>query len=475
MSQHSTNSINRQLISRVETFLRSGIPGLCILGLIMTVATPAQTAVKTTPYQEFVKALNIVDQTQLTIFTDEQPPDKDETIAIYKSRLENVKQQLDSNAPDYESELEVKRIQLMRQILADTIEQYNDQYANYISPDALKKYNARRNGNFVGVGLKFRAVKDEHPLAIGPLQGGPMADKDIEPGDKLISVDGTSLFKLTSSEVVKALKGPANSVASLTVSRNGKEHTLEINRASVDLHYTDAELLNKTVGYIKISRFGSKTHLRVEKLLDELLSQGAQSIILDLRDNPGGSTRAARAIVSMFSIEEDVYCERYKTGAVKKLPRYGDHKTDLPLAVLINNESMSSSEIVAGAIQSNERGIIIGSPSYGKGLVQKIFNLQAPLGGAVRTTIAVFGRPDHQIIHGAGIVPDYYIQTDSDFMFRRTGSLNIADDARAFQRTLLERDVRKKYPVKADEIISAPDLQLQTAINKLQVTISSTQ
>ena len=140
----------------------------------------------------------------------------------------------------------------------------------------------------------------------------------------------------------------------------------------------------------------------------------------------------------------------------------------MPLAVLINGDSMSSSEIVAGAIQSYDRGIIIGSRSFGKGLVQKVFNLEAPLGGAVRTTIAVFGRPDHQLIHATGILPDILIETDSDFMYRRVGSLNISADAKAFQRKLLERDTRAKHPEKADEHIAAIDLQLQTAIHKLQ-------
>jgi len=438
-----------------------------LLGILMTVATPAQSAVKVTAYSEFVKALNIVQQTQLTIFTDATPQTKEEIIEDYKKRVVVIEQELDKNTADYEATIEKKRIELMRSMLAETLEKYNDQYANYIYPDALKKYNSRRNGNFVGVGLKFRAVKDDYPLAIGALTGGPMDGKDIKPGDKLISVDDKPLKALASKEVVAALKGPVNSTAVIKVLRDEKEHVVQVQRSAVELHYADAKLINENIGYIKVSRFGSKTHLRVEKFLKNLLAQGASSFILDLRDNPGGSTRAARAIVSMFSTENDIYRERYKTGAEKPLPRHGEHATDLPLAVLINRDSMSSSEIVAGAIQSYDRGIVIGSPSFGKGLVQKVFNLSAPLGGAVRTTIAVFARPDNQIIHAAGIVPDIYIETDSDFMYRRVGSLNIADEAKAFQRKLLEKDIREKNPEKADVFIAATDLQLQTAINKL--------
>ena len=295
-----------------------------------------------------------------------------------------------------------------------------------------------------------------------------MDNKDIQPGDQLISVDNTRLFKLSTSQVVAALKGPENSTAILEISRNGSIHKIDVTRSAVELHYADAQIISPNIGYIKVSRFGSTTHTRVKQFVTDLIQNGAESFILDLRDNPGGSTRAARAIVSLFSKEQNMYCERYESGTVKQLPRHGEHVTDLPLAVLINGASMSSSEIVAGAIQTYNRGIIIGSPSFGKGLVQKVFNLAAPLGGAVRTTIAVFGRPDHQLIHGAGIVPDVYIESDSDFMFRRTGSLNISADAKEFQRTLLEERVAKEQPERAREFIEAPDLQLQAAIDKLQ-------
>jgi len=453
---------------RNSSLTRHRLLSASLIGIFMTVATPAQSAVKVTAYAEFVKALNIVHQTQLTMFTDLVPQTREEIIADYKKRLQKIENELDKNATDFAKVAEEKRIELMRTVLAETIETYNDQYANYLYPNALKKYNSRRNGKFVGVGLKFRAAKDDYPLVIGPLTGGPMDGKDIIPGDKLVSVDNKPLKALDSKEIVAALKGPDNSIAVIKVLRGNAEHIVEVQRAAVELHYADAKLLEQNIGYIKISRFGGNTHKRVGRLLADLISDGATSFILDLRDNPGGSTRAARAIVSMFSKENEIYFERYKTGAVKQLPRHGEHVTNLPLAVLINGDSQSSSEIVAGAIQSYNRGVIIGSPSFGKGLVQKVFNLAAPLGGAVRTTIAVFGRPGHQLIHATGVVPDIYVETDSDFMYRRVGSLNIAEDAKAFQRKLLEEDTRAKQPEKADEYIAAIDLQLQTAINKLQ-------
>ena len=318
-----------------------------------------------------------------------------------------------------------------------------------------------------GIGLKFRAIPNDYPIAIGPLTGGPLDGKDIEPGDKLVEIDNTSLFELSSGDIETAFKGPSESIATLTIERDGTEHCLPVTRASVDLSYVDGELIQGDIGYIKISRFGSNTHKHVGNLLADQLLQGANSFILDLRDNPGGSTLAARAIVSMFCADQVVYFERFKNGATRQLLRIGEHKTDMPLAVLMNEQSMSSSEIVAGAVQSYDRGIVVGATSYGKGLIQKVFNLEAPLGGAIRTTIAEFGRPDEQMIHAVGVVPDKAVKTNSDFMFKRTGSLNVSKKTKAFQRTLLENAVRKKHPKRAKEFIAATDAQLDTAVKAL--------
>ena len=239
-------------------------------------------------------------------------------------------------------------------------------------------------------------------------------------------------------------------------------------RGPVKLQYARAEIIDNDIGYLKVSRFGGRTHIKVRELVTDLLNQSVTGIVLDLRDNPGGSTRAARSIASVFIKEESIYCEKYKSGTHRSLARHGEHLTDLPLAVLVNGNSMSSSEIVAGALQAYNRGTIIGEPTFGKGLIQKVFDLAPPLGGAIRTTIAQFATPVGQIIQAAGIVPDKFVRTDHDFMFRRTGSLNISDAARAYQRVLLEEKVRNDYPADAEKFITATDLQLTSAIDAVK-------
>jgi carboxyl-terminal processing protease len=417
------------------------------------------------PTTEFIRALDLIEQTQLELFIYSEPATTDDVLLELDRRL---------NSPEYPERVvhgTTREVAIMRELLSETIDRYEDRYANYISPRQLVAYGERRSGSYVGVGLKFRSVTDDYPLVIGALLGGPLANSDIKPGDRLVAVDGDGVKGYSTSKIRNRLKGAPNTEFELSIRRNNKLHTVKSTRRAVDLHYARAERLANNIGYIRITRFGGKTHNRVEALLKNLIADGISSVVLDLRDNPGGSTRAARAVVSMFSKSPHVYCEKYKSGKDRQLPRHGPHLTDLPLAILVNGDSKSSAEIVAGALQGQQRALIVGSPTFGKGLVQRVFNLAEPLGGALRTTIAMFGTQSHGLIHGNGIVPDYFLETEADFMFREGGSLNISSEARDYQRELLERHVRKKYrdsdADKADRLIDAKDEQLQLAIDLL--------
>ena len=221
-------------------------------------------------------------------------------------------------------------------------------------------------------------------------------------------------------------------------------------------------------GYLRVSRFGGNTHERAAELLDGLLQQGAKRLLLDLRDNPGGSTRAARAITTLFSDAKNVYCERYETGSTRKLPRHGNTLTALPLVVLVNEHSMSAAEIVAGALQDHGRAVLVGVPTYGKGLIQKVFRLKAPLGGAVRITIASYATPRETLIHGVGITPDRFVATAPRRLFAETGSLNISARARAFKRQLLEQRLTQDLPAdESKQLLSMRDEQLHAGLEEL--------
>jgi len=404
-----------------------------------------------------LKALDIIDTTQLSVFLQRE----------LQSRAELLSK-IDALEP---LPLE-KAISAMQALLNEVLSVYNDPFANYINPKQHKAYTQRRTGGFVGVGLKYRAIDDEYPLVLGALLGGPLEHRGIKPGDKIISADDTDLKSKSSRDVANYLKGEPNSVVMLRFERNGEQFNLEAKRQAVQLHYVRAEMLESNIGYLKVSRFGGKTHLRFKSLLQGLIDKNAKAIVLDLRDNPGGSTKAARNMMSLFDEAPWVFCEQYKSGAVKRLPREGNLLTDLPLVVLVNEYSMSSSEILAGALQDYKRAKLVGAPTYGKGLIQRVFPLEEPIGGAVRTTIAMYGTPSHKLLHGRGLVPDIYVPTPPERLYRETGSVNISDEARVFRRDLQIEQLRDKYPA---DVLKAyaqfPDAQLNVALSTVKVQL----
>ncbi len=401
-----------------------------------------------------LKALDIIDGTQLGVFLQRELPSR----AVLITQIDA----LESKPLD-------KAINAMQALLNEVLSVYNDPFANYINPKQHKAYTQRRTGGFVGVGLKYRAIDDEYPLLIGPLLGGPLEHQDIKPGDKIISADEVDLKSKSSREVADYLKGEPDSLVTLRFERKGKQHDIEAKRQAVQLHYARAEMLESNIGYIKVSRFGGNTHMRFKSLLQDLINQNAKAILLDLRDNPGGSTKAARNMMSMFDEAPWVFCEQYKNGTVKRLPRAGDRLTELPLVILVNEYSMSSSEILAGALQDYKRAKLVGAPTYGKGLIQRVFPLAEPIGGAVRTTIAMYGTPNHKLLHGRGLVPDIYVPTPPERLYRETGSVNISDEARAFRRDLQLQQLRDEYPEDVLKVYANyPDTQLDVALSTLK-------
>jgi len=404
-----------------------------------------------------LKALDIIDTTQLRVFLQRELPARSALVS-----------QIDALEPQPLN----KAIIAMQALLNEVLSVYNDPFANYINPKQHKAYTQRRTGGFVGVGMKYRAMDNEYPLVIGPLLGGPLEHRDIQPGDKIIKAGDTDLKFKTSREVSDILKGEPDSIVMLNLERNGTEIKLEAKRQAVQLHYARAEMLESGIGYLKVSRFGGKTHLRFKSLLQGLLNQNAKAVVLDLRDNPGGSTKAARNMMSLFDDAPWVFCEQYKNGSVKRLPRAGERITDVPMVVLVNEYSMSSSEILAGALQDYKRAKLIGAPTYGKGLIQRVYPLETPIGGAIRTTIAMYGTPNHTLLHGRGLVPDIYIPTPAERIYRETGSVNISDQARAFRRSLQLDELKDKYPPDVLESHAKyPDAQLAAALATLKLQL----
>ncbi len=272
-----------------------------------------------------------------------------------------------------------------------------DPHSVYIPKEDMARVTEEMKGDFVGIGVSFYTYKDTITV-IRPIEGGPSAKAGIKGGDRIIMADGDSLYgkNLEDGELVKKLKGTFNSKVKLKIYRKGEPELLDITvkRGKIPIKSVDAAyMLTKKLGYIKVNRFAESTYKEFKKGLNDLQNLGATEIALDLRDNPGGFLGIAEQIVDEF-LEDDklILFTKNKRGNIEKsfATSKGDFE-DGKIYVLIDENSASASEIVAGALQDNDKGIIVGRRSYGKGLVQREMDLGD--GSAVRLTVSRYYTP----------------------------------------------------------------------------------
>lgn len=257
-----------------------------------------------------------------------------------------------------------------------------DPHSVYIPARQRKSIAENMQGNFFGIGVSFFMHNDSVTI-IRVLDNGPSKAAGLLAGDRILIANGDTLFNknLSSEEIMQALKGNAGTLVNLTIFRksNGKTFSLDMNRGKVPLPSVESSyIVDKTVGYLKINRFSQTTYEEFDHAMNKLLALGMEGLILDLRDNPGGYLHTAKQISNDFlKKNQTIVITQSNLGEEEKSLAKGDGNfQEGGLVVLVNEQSASASEIVAGAIQDNDRGWVVGRRTFGKGLVQQ----QMPLG-----------------------------------------------------------------------------------------------
>jgi carboxyl-terminal processing protease len=291
-----------------------------------------------------------------------------------------------------------------------------DPHSVYITADQLKRINEDFQGSFDGIGVEFDVINDTITI-ITPISGGPSEALGIQAGDKIVKIDGQSAVGMSREDVPKKLRGPKGTQVTVTIYRPGTPNLLDftITRDKIPLYSVDASfMVNKDVAYIKVSRFSATTYDEFSKALADLKSQGMTKLILDLRNNPGGYLDQAFKMAGMFidKGKKIVYTK-------SRIPAYNDEYlsdggqyTDIPLILLVNDGSASASEIVAGAIQDWDRGLIVGENTFGKGLVQRQYDLSD--GSAIRVTTARYYTPSGRLIQKPYVGSQYKTFVDTE-------------------------------------------------------------
>jgi carboxyl-terminal processing protease len=292
------------------------------------------------------------------------------------------------------SELVEKTVTAMLQSL--------DPHSSYIPAAEFDVSNETLEGNFDGIGVEFNIIRDTIRV-INPIEGGPSEKVGIRAGDKLIKVGDENLTgnKITNKKVFETLRGKSGTTVNVTILRNGVKNPMpfKITRAAIPLYSLDAAYMTSAdIGYIKINKFAATTYNEYLKAFNDLNKQGMKKLILDLRGNPGGYLNAAVDISDEFLTNglQIVYTQgKANPKKTYRATQRGSFEKN-NLVILIDEGSASASEIVAGAIQDNDRGLIIGRRSFGKGLVQD--QMQLPDGSAIRLTVARYYTPTGRCI-----------------------------------------------------------------------------
>jgi len=277
-----------------------------------------------------------------------------------------------------------------------------DPHSVYFSPEELKEADEPLNGNFEGIGVQFNIFKDTI-MVVSPISGGPSERLGIRAGDRIVEVDGENAagIGITNRDVMKLLKGPKGTVVQVGIKREGVKEllTFDITRDKIPIYSIDAvHMVDKNIGYIKVSRFAKTTMDEFRDAIVELQDQGMKDLILDLQGNGGGMLRTAIDMSDEFLSGDKliVYTEGRAFEREDTFAQYKGLFEKGRLVVLIDEASASASEIVSGAVQDWDRGLVMGRRSFGKGLVQRPMRL--PDGSAVRLTVQKYYTPSGRCI-----------------------------------------------------------------------------
>lgn len=313
---------------------------------------------------------------------------------------------------------EVDKETLENGIYTGMVESLGDPYSTYYSAEELEEMERDVEGIYYGIGAYVGIDEDTQlPILTGIIEGAPAQDADLREGDIIYMVDGVSVQGMDTSEVVALIKGEENTVVHLTIVRSGETDYLEmdVTRRQVETPTVNYEMLENNIGYIQITEFDGVTTDQFTEALAVCKGSGMTGLILDLRSNPGGSLsvvcEVARKILpkGLIVYTEDKYGER------EEFTCNGANEIMVPMVVLVNDYSASAAEILAGAIQDHGKGILMGTQTYGKGIVQRIISLSD--GSAVKLTISTYYTPNGRDIHGEGIEPDEVIEFDGELYY----------------------------------------------------------
>lgn len=329
---------------------------------------------------------------------------------------------LDVNDADVDLELGIYK---------GVMESLKDPYSEYYSEEEFKALNEQTAGEFGGIGVEVTLNENGLIEIVSPIKGTPGEKAGLRTGDIITHIEGEAVNGYSLNQAVTLMRGEPNTDVNITILRgtgkNQEVKDFKITRAIIEVESVHSQMLDNNIGYVLLTGFQERTAKDFKTAVDSLISKGAKSLILDLRNNPGGLLDQTVEIADYLMDESTVISVRYKNDKNNEDIRVKDGKIDIPMVTLINGGSASASEVLSGALQDNKRSLIVGELSFGKGIIQQIYpvNNNGKKEG-VKLTVAEFYTPNGNQIHKVGISPDYEVKIPEGVT--KIGVENLEDD-----------------------------------------------
>lgn len=289
---------------------------------------------------------------------------------------------------------------------------YDDKYTVYYTADEYKKLMESTSGKFYGVGALCSINESGGVMVLDAFEDGPAYKAGVRDGDVVIKVDDTDITGMDLSSAVALIKGDKGTQVNLTIVRDDKTYVFSIIRDEIITKTVDYKMMENSIGYIQISQFDEVTTEQFKEALTDLNNQGLKGLIVDIRSNPGGLLNVVVDIVDEIIPKGLIVYTDDVNGNRKEYNGSSDNEITVPMAVLVDGNSASAAEIFAGAVQDYGKGKIIGTQTFGKGIVQTIQPLTD--GSAIKYTIAQYYTPKGQVIQGNGVTPNMVVELPKD-------------------------------------------------------------
>lgn len=327
---------------------------------------------------------------------------------------------LEYTLSQFRSELEKKYIgeindeELIEGAVKGYIDALGDPYTTYYTKKEMKTIMEETNGNFVGIGVYMTKDLEKNAiLIIKPIENSPAEKAGILPGDLITKVDDVEYTGDKLEEASNKIRGEEGTKVKLEIYRNGETKTFELTRTKVVVSHVTTKVLNNDIGYIAISDFEGECASEFETKYKQLEKQGIKKLIIDIRNNGGGIVDEALKIANML-VDKDSTLLITKDKSDKEEVTKATEKPiiNIPTVVLVNEYSASASEILAGALKDNGKATLVGTKTYGKGIIQELHQLSD--GSGLKITVSEYYTPNHNAIHKIGITPDVEIDLSED-------------------------------------------------------------